>query len=99
MHLVGLRILKIIIKMNKTEQLTFPWSKPNNSSFDDFYEGNYTISVIDNNSCEIVDSVNIGNIPSPIIDFRILSECCSGGYTHMPWAKISLIFIDVHRFS
>ena len=51
------------------------WSNgASTSSFDDFYEGNYTISVIDNNSCEIVDSVNIGNIPSPIIDFRILSE-------------------------
>ena len=54
---------------------TYLWSNgASTSSFDDFYEGNYTISVIDNNSCEIADSVNIGNIPSPIIDFRILSE-------------------------
>ena len=34
---IGLKILKTIIRMNKIEQLTFPWSKPNNSSFNDFY--------------------------------------------------------------
>ena len=48
MHLVGLRILKTIIKMNKTEQLTFPWSKPNNSSFDDFYFEKSNLSVLEN---------------------------------------------------
>ena len=34
---IGLKILKTIIRMNKIEQLTFPWSKSNNSSFGDFY--------------------------------------------------------------
>ena len=48
MHLVGLRILKTIIKMNKTEQLTFPWSKPNNSTFDDFYFEKSNLSVLEN---------------------------------------------------
>jgi hypothetical protein len=34
--------------MNKTEQLTFPWSKPNNSSFDDFYFEKSNLSVLEN---------------------------------------------------
>ena len=51
------------------------WSNGSNSSiYDDFVEGNYYVSILDNNSCEIGDSVKINNIPSPIIDFRILSE-------------------------
>ena len=44
------------------------------SVYDDFKEGEYFVTVLDNNSCEISDSINIGNIPSPLIDFRILSE-------------------------
>lgn len=34
--------------MNKIEQLTFPWSKPNNSSFDDFYFEKINFSILDN---------------------------------------------------
>ena len=34
--------------MNKIEQLTFPWSKPNNSSFDDFYFEKNNLSVLEN---------------------------------------------------
>ena len=42
---IGLKILKTITRMNKIEQLTFPWSKPNNSSFGDFYieENNHSV--------------------------------------------------------
>ena len=45
---IGLKILKTIIKMNKTEQLTFPWSKPNNSSFNDFYFEKNNLLVLGN---------------------------------------------------
>jgi len=34
--------------MNKIEQLTFPWSKPNNSSFDDFYFEKNNLSILEN---------------------------------------------------
>ena len=34
--------------MNKIEQLTFPWSKPNNSSFNDFYFEKNNLSVLSN---------------------------------------------------
>ena len=34
--------------MNKVEQLTFPWSKPNNSCFDDFYFEKANLSVLEN---------------------------------------------------
>ena len=34
--------------MTKTEQLTFPWSKPNNSSFVDFYIEKSNLSLIEN---------------------------------------------------
>ena len=33
--------------MNKIEQLTFPWSKPNNSSFDDFYFEKNNLSILE----------------------------------------------------
>ena len=45
---IGLKTLKTIIKMNKTEQLTFPWSKPNNSSFNDFYFEKNNLLVLGN---------------------------------------------------
>ena len=45
---IGLKILKTIIRMNKIEQLTFPWSKPNNSSFNDFYFEKNNLSVLSN---------------------------------------------------
>ena len=51
------------------------WSNGSTTStYDNFYPGNYFVTVLDNNSCEIIDSLTINNIPSPIIDFRILSE-------------------------
>ena len=51
------------------------WSNGASSSvYDNFKEGEYFVTVLDNNSCEISDSISIGNIPSPLIDFRILSE-------------------------
>ena len=34
--------------MSKIEQLTFPWSKPNNSSFDDFYFEKNNLSILEN---------------------------------------------------
>lgn len=34
--------------MNKVEQLTFPWSKPNNSCFDDFYFEKVNLLVLEN---------------------------------------------------
>ncbi len=33
--------------MSKIEQLTFPWSKPNNSSFDDFYFEKNNLSILE----------------------------------------------------
>ena len=73
------------------QPFTYTWSNgANTSSYDDFYEGVYIVNVEDANLCAINDSVNIGNIPSPIIDFRILSE----------WEKLyeqlddPIIFID-----
>ena len=48
MLMIGLKILKTITKMNKIEQLTFPWSKPNNSSFNDFYFEKNNLSVLSN---------------------------------------------------
>ena len=36
MHIIGLKILGLII-MNKPQQLTFPWSKQNKFTFDDFF--------------------------------------------------------------
>jgi len=45
---IGLKILKTIIRMNKIEQLTFPWNKPNNSSFNDFYFEKNNLSVLSN---------------------------------------------------
>ena len=45
---IGLKILKTIIRMNKIEQLTFPWSKPNNSSFNDFYFEKNNLLVLGN---------------------------------------------------
>ena len=36
MHIIGLRILKFFT-MSNPKQLTFPWSKPNKSSFSEFY--------------------------------------------------------------
>ena len=45
--LTGLKILKTTIRMNKIEQLTFPWSKPNNSSFDDFYFEKNNLSILE----------------------------------------------------
>ena len=35
-HIIGFKILELII-MNKPQQLTFPWSKHNKFSFDDFF--------------------------------------------------------------
>ena len=73
------------------QPFTYTWSNGSNTSiYDDFYEGVYIVNVEDANLCAINDSVNIGNIPSPIIDFRILSE----------WEKLyeqlddPIIFID-----
>ena len=34
--------------MSKIEQLTFPWSKPNKSSFDDFYFEKNNLSILEN---------------------------------------------------
>ena len=34
--------------MSKIEQLTFPWSKPNNSSFDDFYFEKNNLPILEN---------------------------------------------------
>ena len=48
MLMIGLKILKTITRMNKIEQLTFPWSKPNNSSFNDFYFEINNLSVLSN---------------------------------------------------
>ena len=45
---IGLKILKTTIRMNKIEQLTFPWNKPNNSSFNDFYFEKNNLSVLSN---------------------------------------------------
>ena len=36
MHIIGLKILGLIT-MNKPQQLTFPWSKQNKFTFDDFF--------------------------------------------------------------
>ena len=38
MHLIGLKTYASII-MNKPKQLTFPWSKPNKSNFNEYYFG------------------------------------------------------------
>jgi hypothetical protein len=70
----------------------YNWSNGSNlSDINNFYQGNYSLIVLDDNSCELKDSISIDNLPGPIIDFNIFSE----------WEKLyeqledPIVFIDM----
>tara|TARA_E500000331_G_scaffold270453_1_gene262017 strand:+ start:7148 stop:13912 length:6765 start_codon:yes stop_codon:yes gene_type:complete len=50
----------------------YNWSSGDSSSIvSNFSEGFYTLTVTDNNLCQISNSITILNLPSPIVDFAI----------------------------
>ncbi|MDC1063601.1 choice-of-anchor L domain-containing protein [Flavobacteriales bacterium] len=54
---------------------SYNWSNGDSSSvISNFSKGSYTITVTDDNLCQIFDSITISNLPSPIIDFGILPD-------------------------
>ena len=58
-----------------TQPYAYNWSNGVTlNDFSNFYSGNYNLIVNDANLCEINDSINIANIPGPIIDFVIASD-------------------------
>ena len=70
----------------------YNWSNGSNSSnISNFYQGDYSLIVLDNNLCELKDSIFIDNLPGPMIDFNIFSE----------WEKLyeqledPIVFIDM----
>ncbi len=65
----------IVSVLGGVQPYNYTWSNGSNfSNIYDFYEGDYNLIVLDNNLCEIQDSVRIDNLPGPIIDFSINSE-------------------------
>ena len=54
---------------------TYSWSDGSNSStVSNFYEGIYEVIVTDANLCQVSDSIEILNLPSPLIDFGIFPD-------------------------
>ena len=53
----------------------YTWSDGNTIPIiSDFTEGNYSINVVDANECQIFDTIEIANLPSPLIDFAIYPD-------------------------
>ena len=55
------------------------------------YEGEYSVEVTDDNSCEIFDTVFVSNLISPMIDFTIISDY-ERLYSQL---KVPIVFIDM----
>ena len=54
---------------------SYQWSNGvSSSTISNFYEGEYFVDVFDANLCQVSDSVQISNLPSPIIDFGIFPD-------------------------